>query len=135
MAYVWPDQENRLYRLRGAFELVDAVPVQLRRIGAADFLSEVELRDGHCTVLWHSTMWQYLERAEQSAVAREIERLGAAATADAPFARISMEPRRIGDGHHRFMVALQLWPDSRGELVLGRVAPHGVPVTWFPAPA
>ena len=71
-SYVWPDQVERLERLRGAFEVAARVPARLDRSGAADWLERLDLLDGTTTVLWHSIMWQYLDHAERArATARD----------------------------------------------------------------
>lgn len=129
-AYVWPDQVERLQRLRGAFEVAARVPAEVRRQGAVEFVRGLELEDGTTTVLWHSVMWQYLPADDQRAVTAGIEELGAAATGRQPFAHLRLEPmRRTPDDEHEFLVALQVWPG--GELrIVGDVGPHGVPAIW-----
>ncbi|MFP5334591.1 MAG: DUF2332 domain-containing protein, partial [Actinomycetes bacterium] len=64
-AYVWPDQAERLERLRGALAVARETPVEVRRSSARDFVGTLALRAGAATVLWHSVMWQYLDDAEQ----------------------------------------------------------------------
>lgn len=129
-SYVWPDQAERLERLRGAFEVAAAVPAEVRRERAADFVAGLELRTGTTTVLWHSVMWQYLAADEQQAVTDRVERLGAAASDDRPFVHLRLEPmRRTPGSPHEFLVAAQMWPG--GDLrILGDSAGHGVPTTW-----
>jgi hypothetical protein len=129
-AYVWPDQTARHERLRGALEVAQRVPAEVRRQAARDFVDDVELQDGATTVLWHSVMWQYLDHAEQDAVTARVEELGAAATSERPFVHLRLEPmRRTPESEHDFLVAMQVWPG--GELrILGDSAGHGVPTTW-----
>ncbi len=131
-AYVWPDQRHRLERLRGAFELAQATPPVVRRQGAAEFLDDVELEEGTTAVVWHSVMWQYLSTEEQERSAARIEALGEQATDRAGFVHLFLEPtRRDPARHHQFLVVLTSWPGGKRR-VLGRAAPHGVPVTWEP---
>ena len=131
-AYVWPDQRHRLERLRGALELARASPPAVRRQGAADFLAGVDLQDGTTTVLWHSVMWQYLPTEEQERAAGVIEALGERATPRAPLVHLLLEPtRRAPNRDHEFLVVMTVWPDGERR-ILGRAAPHGVPVTWEP---
>jgi hypothetical protein len=129
-AYVWPDQTARHERLRGAFEIAERVPAQVRRQGAGEFVAGLELAHGTTAVLWHSVMWQYLSGQEQDHVAARIEELGAAATDERPFVHLRLEPmRRSPDSEHDFLVAMQAWPG--GELqILGDSAGHGLPMTW-----
>ncbi len=129
-AYVWPDQAERLARLRGALQVACRVPVRLVRATAADFVRGLELVPGQATVLWHSVMWQYLSAAEQRRIEAEIDRLGARATERAPFAHLCFEPRRRIPGQaHEFLVVLRTWPGGEAR-ILGAAPPHGVPVRW-----
>ena len=129
-SYVWADQTGRHERLRGAFEVADRVPAEMRHQGAVELLESLELADGGTTVLWHSVMWQYLATEEQDAVTARIERLGAAAGESRPFAHLRLEPmRRTPDSPHDFLVALRLWPGGESR-VLGSSAGHGVPMIW-----
>jgi hypothetical protein len=125
-AYVWPDQRNRLERLRGALDLAAALPVDLRWEPASATLARTSLAEGSWTVLWHSVMRQYLAPDQRAALASRVSELGAAATQDSRFAYLSLEPRR-GTG---FLVSLTAFPGSGAEQILGTAQPHGVPVTW-----
>ncbi|MGZ5418611.1 MAG: DUF2332 domain-containing protein [Nocardioides sp.] len=129
-AYVWPDQTVRHERLRGALALAEQTPVEVRRQDAVSFAEAIELREGTTTVLWHSVMWQYLTAEDQAAVTARVEALGAAATDDAPFAHLFLEPtRRTPDSPHDFLVVLTEWPSGeRG--ILGDSAGHGIPTVW-----
>jgi hypothetical protein len=129
-AYVWPDQHERLTRLRGALEVAAELRVNVETSGAADFLDRLDLVDGTTTVVWHSVMWQYVDRSEQARVEARLSALGARAGDRAGLARLSLEPRRRTPGaDHEFLVVLQTWPVG-AERVLGGAAPHGVPTTW-----
>ena len=131
-AYVWPDQHARLERLRAALDLAQRVGVEVRRQDAVSFVESVALRQGATTVLWHSVMWQYLTPAEQDAVSARVAALGAAASPDAPFAHLFLEPtRRAPDGEHEFLVVLETWPTG-DRRVLGTSVGHGLPTTWEP---
>ncbi len=129
-SYVWPDQAARLERLRSAFALAEAHPVEVRRADAVSFVRDVELREGATTVLWHSVMWQYLSRSDQEAVTARVEELGAAATEQSPFAHLAAEPaRRTPEAEHEFLVLLRLWPGGERQ-VIGTTVGHGIPTTW-----
>ena len=106
------------------------MPATVERAGAAEFLDRLELREGTTTVVWHSVMWQYLPTAEQDAVRRRVDVLGAAAGDPAGFAHASFEPRRRAPGHpHEFLVTVRTWPGG-AQRVLGSASPHGIPTTW-----
>ena len=134
-AYVWPDQAARLERLRGALALAQQVPVEVRRTDAVSFTRSLETAAGAVTVLWHSVMWQYLAPEDQEAVTTSVERLAAAATHDAPFAHLLMEPLRRGPGaEHEFLVVLTEWPTGERR-VLGTSRGHGMPTDWDEMPS
>lgn len=134
-AYVWPDQRERLDRLRGALALAQQTPAEVRRSAARDFAGRIGLRPGAVTVLWHSVMWQYLDDDEQRDVTAAIERLGAAATDEAPFAHLALEPSRRAPGSdHEFLVVLTEWPTGEPR-VIGTSRGHGVPTDWDETPS
>jgi hypothetical protein len=127
-AYVWPDQADRMERLRGALAVAALVPADLRQEAASDTLRRTVLAEGSWTVLWHSIVRQYLDDAQRAAVSEGITRLGAAATPSARFAWLSLEPhRRTANGE--CLVTLTTWPGGSGR-VLGSASPHGLPVFW-----
>jgi len=131
-SYVWPDQPDRLARLRGALVVATEVPATVVRAGAAEFVDRVEPQSGTWLVVWHSIMWQYLAADEQEAVRRRLDQLGAAATTDAPVAHVAFEPRQAESGQ-AFVITVQTWPDvglGTGERILGHAPPHGIPVDW-----
>jgi hypothetical protein len=130
LSYVWPDQDARLDRLRGAIAVARNVPAQLHRSTAADAVAGLRLAAGALTVLWHSITWQYLSDDERAAVRAGVDALGARTDARSPFAHLTLEPARDGPGTPiRFLVRARSWPG--GELdVLGECHPHGPPVNW-----
>jgi hypothetical protein len=129
-AYVWPDQQARLERLRGALALAQQGTLDVRRESAAELADAITLEDGTTTVLWHSVMWQYLSGDEQARTDRRIEALGESATESARFAHLFLEPtKRTPESGREFLVVLTTWPGGRRR-ILGRAAPHGLPVVW-----
>jgi len=134
-SYVWPDMTARHARLAGAIELARSRPVPVERADAASYVERLRLVPGTVTVLWHSVMWQYVPPQQQHRVTARLSTLGASATADSPLVHLFAEPtRRTPDDEHRFWVCAETWAGgeaSDGERVfLGRMAPHGLPVTW-----
>jgi hypothetical protein len=130
LSYVWPDQDSRLHRLRGAIAVARNVPALLERRTAAEAVARLTLAGGALTVLWHSITWQYLSDEERAAVRDGIESLGGQADTRSPFAHLTLEPAREGRGTPiRFLVRARCWPG--GELaMLAECHPHGPPVNW-----
>ncbi|GAA4850700.1 DUF2332 domain-containing protein [Kitasatospora terrestris] len=128
-AYVWADQLERFARLDGALRLAAATPPRVDPVGAAAFLRTVEPAEGALTVVWHSVMRQYVPAPEWSEVEAELDRLAAASTPTAPFARVALEPGRREQGH-RFLLTVR--SGGEPEQVLAEAVPHGLPA-WQPA--
>jgi hypothetical protein len=130
LSYVWPDQPERLDRLRGAISIARRVPATLQRRDAVDAVAGLGVASGALTVLWHSIMWQYLSADDQAAVRASIDALGARARTDAPFAHLTLEPqRRTPDAPVEFAVRARCWPGG-DDTLLAVCSPHGPPVTW-----
>ncbi len=128
---VWPDQLERLDRLRGALALAARVPVTLVRASAADALDDLAPLAGALTVVQHSFVRQYLGDVGRARVGRRLEALGGRATPSAPLAHVSLEPRRTAlDQPRQPVVQVRTWP--RGALVrtLAVAGGHGPPVRW-----
>jgi len=128
MSFVWADQLERLRLLRGALDVAARVPARVEAADAADWLeARLDLADGAATVLFHSIVVQYLERARRIEMRRTIERVGASATAASPLAWLRMEPA----GDHA-EVRLTTWPDG-GERLVATAGFHGADVRWLGA--
>ena len=128
---VWADQPARFERLRAALQVVSAAPVPVERLSASAFLERelAEPRAGVATVVWQSVVRQYMSREEKSRVDELLVEAGSRARRDAPLARLSMEPERIGGRSVRFEVSLTAWPGGRTR-VLAHCEGHGPPVRW-----
>jgi len=77
-SFVWADQLARLSQLDGALEVAARMPVDVERIGAADFL-ERELatpREDVATVVYHSVFIQYVMTPERERIASTIAGAG-----------------------------------------------------------
>jgi hypothetical protein len=126
MAYCWPDMAARLDRLRGAVELARRDPPRVDTMTALELVEALEPADGRWTVVWHSVMWQYLDRAEKDAVRARLDALGASAAPERPFAHLFLEPTAVAGGRREFLLTLETWPDGRRR-VLAAASPHGLP--------
>jgi len=129
-SYVWGDHLERHHRLSAALEVAQRTPVTVERSGALDFLErQLSPEDGVTTVVWHSVVMQYVDPAERQAVERLLAERGAQATAQAPLARLSLEPAQVGGSDYDFRVHLQRWPGGEHRHVADAHG-HGSPVTW-----
>jgi hypothetical protein len=129
IAYVWPDQAQRLAQLEAAIALAAKDPPRLDRADAADWI-EAKLslapEPGVTRVVMHSVAFHYFPESTQRRVAAHIGAAGSAARADAPVAWLRYE-EQPGDGH--FSLRLRTWPGE--DELLAWTHPHGKSVTWL----
>ena len=135
-SFVWPDQVDRYERLRGAWHLVDDVPVEIKAGDLIDHVRSLRLREGSALVVWHSSVWMYLTDDERAEFRTLMDSLARAASPTSPLIEVSREFRqgRVGLS---FPVVIRSWPmlshidAPAGEsVVLGDSPAQGLPVTW-----
>jgi hypothetical protein len=117
LSYVWPDQLERIERLRAALELARELDAPVERAGAAEW-TEARLAEpaaGAATVVFHSIVMQYLADAERDRFEEAVRR--------APAAWLRMEP--AGE-----MTELRLTLLGE-ERLLARAGYHGHPLDWL----
>ena len=140
-SFVWPDQAERLDRLRAAYRLFETVSVTLVRSDLVDHLRTLRPRPGSVLVVWHSSTWFYLSAEQRAEAEQRFDRLGAMASADAPVVRVARE--YLGDTFASSHALVAHWwpvPPSQsscaadpGDPVQYADSPaHGLPVTWLP---
>ncbi len=125
LAYIWPDQPERL--ARAAIAVARQTGVRVEKADAAAWLTR-HAQQGVATVVYHSSFIQYPPPQTRSAIISAIAKAGAHATAAAPFAWLRMEPA----GQVRDELRLTLWPGGEDRL-LAKVHPHGAHVQWLAA--
>jgi len=125
MSYIWPDEPERIQRLRLATQIASEHPVRVERSGAADWLARhlSPAPDGVLTVVWQSVMRQYLDGAEWDAIEAAIRLAGTAMA----LAWLTLEPGEDAvDGFE-----LRCWEAPREQpLLLAIGGYHGPPVRW-----
>ena len=126
LAYMWPDQTERIDLLHAALEVAGRVPAVVERAEAAAWI-EGQLaapRPGMATVVAHSIVLQYLAPARRRRFRGALSAAGRDATDDAPLAWLRMEP--AGD---RAELRLTTWPGGLDEQ-LATSGYHGRPIWW-----
>lgn len=127
-SYIWPDQIDRMTRLRQACAIAASVPFRLDQADAAAWLEQelTALPEGQATVVFHSVFRQYLDEATDARLAAAITAAGGRATPQAPLAWLALEPVNIKSFPD---LTLTLWPGGR-RFNLGSAHYHGNWVTW-----
>jgi hypothetical protein len=128
-AYIWPEQRERLDRIRAAIALARETDLVVEAADAADWTAAcADPTQGVATIVYHSIFLQYPPPEVQAAILAAIAAKGAAATADAPFAWLRMEPKP--ENPIEVEVRLTLWPTGR-DVRLAEAHSHGAAVNWL----
>jgi hypothetical protein len=126
-SFVWPDQLERLARLRAALEVARAEPPRIERTRAGTWVPrQLAARPtGEATVLVQSHVFWYLPEAERGQLVRDVAAAGATAGPRAPIAWLRLE----GATPQEAEVRLWLWPPGE-DVLLARADHHGAWVRW-----
>ena len=125
-SFIWPEQLDRLERLRAAIAVAAADPPRIDAIPAGDWIEHhAQPEPGAATVLFHSVVWWYIPEAERDRITAAMEAAGARATAAAPLAWLRMEGVKVEEAELR----LRVWPSGEDVLLAG-VHWHGAWVRW-----
>ena len=128
LAYVWPEQAERVERLARALDAAAADPPPIDREDAAGWVERhVVPRPGLTRVVLHSIAFQYFPADTQARIAAHLAAQGGLATAEAPIAwlRFELEP-----GHELPSLRLTSWPGG-ADRRLAWAHPHGARVDWL----
>lgn len=126
LAFVWPDQLERIQRLEAAIEVARRVPATVDRADASAW-TEAQLAvptPGLATVVTHSIVLQYLTPEGRRRLAGFLDGAGARASEAAPLAWLRMEP-----AGERAELRLTSWPSGE-EVLLATAGYHGRPIWW-----
>jgi hypothetical protein len=124
LAYLWPDQPERIALTEAAIGAVEAPPV---KGDAIDWLTmRLAPKPGQTRLIYSTITWQYFPRAAQERGERLIREAGANATLESPLAWFGMETDGQSPGA---AMTLHLWPPGE-TLALGRIDFHGRWIDW-----
>lgn len=130
MAYIWPDQDERVARAEAAMAVALAHPPLIEQGDGASWL-EARLAapqaEGVTRVVYHSIALQYFSAEDRARVRTAIENAGAQATEGRPLAWLSMEFRDIVISAE---LNLRCWPGDAEPKLLATVHPHGAQIDW-----
>jgi hypothetical protein len=129
-AYVWPDQPDRLTRLRSAISMALEAPPAIEAGAASDWLAGAleQQPSGVTTVIYHSAFWPYLSETEQSTISELMHEAGTHASSEAPLAWLRLE-----DGRSHPELWLRLWPGGE-DIQLAEAQNHGRWIRWLDPP-
>ena len=128
LSFVWPDQIDRIERLRLAIEVASRTPMSVVRASADDFLVE-RLGEplARTTVVFHSIVWQYLSPEVRTRVRDTIVAAGENASPNSPVVWARMEPAGpVADVRVDVMSH-----GTHEEHVLAEVGYHGRGLRWL----
>ena len=129
LSFVWPDQRERLQRLRAAIDIAKQHKPLIDRESADTWIQRQLTRErDRGTVVFHSITWQYLGRDVQKQFVSSLEEAGAKATAEKPLIWARMEPAGpVAD------VRATVWNGSAEPMNfrLCEVSYHGQNMNWI----
>ena len=136
LSYVWPEPPERFTRARDAIALAGRQPVMIDRADAAAWLAG-QLRTrlpGAAFVVYHSVVWQYLQKTTQDRIRAQLSAAGSSATPQMPLAWLRLEPHP--QTYAPAELRLTFWNGQEGEpkeWLLATTDFHGGALQWFTA--
>jgi hypothetical protein len=129
LSYVWPDQADRLARMRAALAIAARHPPKVDRGDAADWLLArlAQPHPGRCLLVCHTIAFQYFPANSKAQIEQAMAAAGAVATKAAPLAWLGME---ADDAPQGAAITLRLWPGDL-RIPLGRAGFHGQWIDWL----
>ena len=133
LAYIWPDQPERLARMRAAIAIARRNPPPMERADAVEWLTGrlATPAEGRLRIVYSTIAWQYLDQGARARGEAVIEAAGRRAGRDAPVAWVRFESDGNASGA---ALTLDRW-DERGDrrsFALGRGDFHGRWIDWRP---
>jgi hypothetical protein len=123
LAYVWPDQAQRLAQLAAALAIAERDVPPVAAGDAADWIDArltVAPKPGICRVVLHSVAFQYFRPEVQQRISARLEEAGRKASVEAPVAWLRLE--KLREDEH-FSLRLRTWPGE--DELLAWSHPHG----------
>jgi hypothetical protein len=133
LAYIWPDQHDRMDRAEAALNAVAAAGLRAEAADAGAWLADRMARPqapGTARMLVHTITWQYLPAPTRDAIRAVMADAAARATLAAPLAWLRLEPDGTADDAS---ARLTIWPGGQGH-ELGRGDFHGRWARWHDTP-
>lgn len=128
LSYIWPDEPQRLARLRAALDIAALDPPQITAQSAACWLAHAlaQRQTGELTVVWHSLFRQYVPEHERRELDLTFRQAAEQHPADSPVVWLSMEP----GSSDLPCIELRLQTHDGEQRCLATCGDHGPPVCW-----
>ncbi|HEY1428789.1 MAG TPA: DUF2332 domain-containing protein [Candidatus Tumulicola sp.] len=124
-SFVWPDQLDRLERLRAAIEIARRVPVVIEREHFKPWLSRVvRPASGHATVVFQSIVEEHLDPEQRFGLHAAVDAVARTATAAAPMAYVRMEQNGA-----TYETTVRTWPED-DVVTICRSDGHAQDIEW-----
>jgi hypothetical protein len=125
MSYIWPDETDRIGRMRAALLLASESSVPVIEQPASEWLPAALAAAGEdeLTVIWQSVVRQYIDEHEWQSIEEAVR-----ATAQTPLVWLAMEP---GDDHLAGMRLTSRSQPVEEWRLLASCGDHGPPVVWI----
>ncbi len=133
LGFLWPDQVERAQRTRAAIELVkDHLPPITKSNGDVWVHEQLNnRRSGAVTVIYHSIVWQYIDKPERERISDIIRTAGAAAAPSNPIAWVMFEPAHGPDESLSYaQTTIRYFDGSDPHGVETIIAKHGYHGEW-----
>jgi hypothetical protein len=126
-SFVWPDQTDRLDRLRAAMEVAKKVPVIIDAESFSTWLPrEARCSRGYVTVIAHTVIEEHMSANERAELNEAIAAIGEEASPRAPLAHLSME---LEGGCYRTEIVT--WSDSSLATAICTSDGHAQGIIWM----
>jgi hypothetical protein len=129
LSFVWPDQRDRLQRLRAAIDIAKNYKPLIDSDSADTWIERQLTRErDRATMVFHSIAWQYMGSTVQKSFVASLEQAGSQATAAKPLIWARMEPAGpVAD------VRATVWNGSAEPMNyrLCEVSYHGQNMNWI----
>lgn len=132
LSYIWPDERERLLRVKRAIPVARRRPVCVEAAAASPWIKKrlAERQADGLTVVWQSVVRQYLGDGERRDLDSSMEEAGSEASETHPLAWVTLEPT---DEHlSGFELSCRVRPPDT-TVVLAYSGDHGPPVRWQPS--
>ncbi|MDW4550834.1 DUF2332 family protein [Defluviimonas sp. D31] len=130
LSFIWPDQPERLARMRAALDEAARLRPRVERSDAIDFLERrlAATVEGRLHMVFHTVAWQYFPETARARGTVLLAAAGRRSSAAAPIALVAMEADGGGPGAG---LTITLWPGGMRHDV-GRADFHGRWIDWRP---